>query len=375
MKISLLLLLFFLKLIPDCFTQCNGSNDLCSRRYNEVSFLTTHNAFNCSADEFMLPNQSNTITQQLMDGVRALMIDVYDVSGVPTVYHGFPYLGTKTLAYELQQIKTFLDNNPNEIITIIFESYITAPALEASLDSSGLKTFLFAKDQFLPWPTLQEMIDSEKRLVVFSEADNAESGQDWYHYIWKYAVETEFSIHDTSEFTSNYNRGDSLNELFILNHFITNSLTGTGSSAEALKANSNPFLLNRVKKVMSDKNKFPNFLALDFYEIGDGMDVENTLNSLNWAGVEQASIVEKELNIWPVPSNDVINIRTPDKKEYEDVNLVISNAIGQKVYSCDLKNGYAQICLPDNLLNGVYFITIYGRDKNLITSGKFLSCD
>ena len=126
---------------------------------------------------------------------------------------------------------------------------------------------------------------------------------------------------------------------------------------------------------MSDKNKFPNFLALDFYEIGDGMDVENTLNSLNWAGVEQASIVEKELNIWPVPSNDVINIRTPDKKEYEDVNLVISNAIGQKVYSCDLKNGYAQICLPDNLLNGVYFITIYGRDKNLITSGKFLSCD
>ena len=51
------------------------------------------------------------------------MIDVYDVGGIPTVYHGSAVLGSIPLISVLDEIKTFLDSNANDILTIIFESY------------------------------------------------------------------------------------------------------------------------------------------------------------------------------------------------------------------------------------------------------------
>ena len=62
----------------DSFSQCNGSAELCNRKFNEIAYLTTHNAFNSSQDNFLFPNQNFNITSQLNNGVRALMIDVYD---------------------------------------------------------------------------------------------------------------------------------------------------------------------------------------------------------------------------------------------------------------------------------------------------------
>ena len=34
----------------DSFSQCNGSAELCNRKFNEIAYLTTHNAFNSSQD-------------------------------------------------------------------------------------------------------------------------------------------------------------------------------------------------------------------------------------------------------------------------------------------------------------------------------------
>jgi hypothetical protein len=320
----------------------------------------------------MLPNQTNSISQQLNDGVRALMIDVYDVSGVPTVYHGFSYLGTKPLAFELDQIKTFLDNNINEIVTIIFETNITAVALETAIDSSGLEDYLFAKDSVLPWPTLQEMIDAGKRLVVFSEEDNAAPGQDWYHYIWDHAVETEFSVHDTSEFTSDYNRGDSINELFILNHFITNSVTGTGSSAEAQKANSNPFLMNRVNGVIQAKNKFPNFLTLDFYEIGNGSDAVDYLNNLNWFNVDEKQKAYHQIRVWPVPSAGIINFEIPENIVSAGGTIRLINLMGHEIYCAEIFNLKNIIDISDNKFEGLCFLLLTGSNGNILLTKEII---
>ncbi len=93
----------FLTTICICYSlkvtaQCNGSIELCNKRFNEVAFLTTHNAFNCQEHGFNLPNQTWGITKQLHDGVRGLMLDVYDVNGVLTVYHGYSILGSMPLS-------------------------------------------------------------------------------------------------------------------------------------------------------------------------------------------------------------------------------------------------------------------------------------
>jgi hypothetical protein len=358
--------------ITDCASQCNGFSFLCGRKYDDVAYLTTHNAFNNSADGFMLPNQNNTITQQLNDGVRAFMIDVYNKDGVATVYHGFSYLGSKPLTYNLVEIKSFLDNNPNEIVTIIFECHTTSGLIETALTETGLMNFLFVKDALTEWPTLQEMINMGKRLVIFSEADNAIPGQDWYHYIWEHAVETDFSFSDSSQFSCDFNRGDSINELFILNHFITNSITGTGMPDEAAIVNASPYLINRLTACMIEKNKFPNFIAVDFYETGNCKDAVDSLNRQYWSGNDEYESKHPDVNVWPNPGNGVINIDFENDSEFDNGDIKIFNQLGREVYRKSIRSKEMIINISGVCSRGLYFLQLRDKQQNVVLVKKII---
>ena len=78
MRLSLYLLsIFFFGCVAKSNSQCNGYESLCIKKYNEVAYLTTHNAYSSFEDGFYLPNQNLNITSQLNQGVRAFMLDVY----------------------------------------------------------------------------------------------------------------------------------------------------------------------------------------------------------------------------------------------------------------------------------------------------------
>jgi len=294
--------------------QCNGFYELCSRNYNEVAFLTTHNAFNSAENNFSMPNQTYGITQQLQDGVRALMLDVYDMGGVPTVYHGSHYLGYVPLLSNLLEIKFFLDNNPNEVISIIFESYASADAIGQVFDEAGLLSYLYTHNTAIGWLSLQEMINSNKRLVIFSDKNDASSNQGWYHYVWDYAVETHFSVHHPDSFNCDFNRGLPQNPLFICNHFITNSF-GFGLPTESQIVNSNPFFYNRVIECQLIHNKFPNFITVDFYEKGNCIDVVNALNQVS-ASSNCYKKNNTEIYIYPNPVTSDIILELPTDYMY-----------------------------------------------------------
>jgi len=274
-------ILFSLQLITTIsYAQCNGSIDLCSKQYNEVAYLTTHNAFNSDEDGLLFPNQTHNITSQLNDGVRALMIDVYDYFGTPTAYHSVFMLGTIPLSDIFNDIKTFLDNNPNEVVTIILECYVTANDIEDEINQSGLSSYLYTHNNSTGWPTLQNMIDIDSRLVIFTDVDDASSSQNWYHYVWDYGVETHYSVGSINDFTCDFNRGDPSNDLFIFNHFVTDGNLGYGLYTESNDVNANPFFINRALDCQSQTNKFPNFLTVDYYELGDGLAVVDQLNGV-----------------------------------------------------------------------------------------------
>jgi len=260
------------------YSQCNGSLNLCSKQYNEAAYLTTHNAFNSDEDGLSFPNQTHNIASQLNDGVRGLMIDVYNHFGTPTAYHSFPILGTIPLSDIFNDIKTFLDNNPNEIVTIILECYVTANDIEDEINQSGLSNYLYTHNA--AWPTLQSMIDNDNRLVIFSDVDDASSSQSWYHYVWDYGAETHYSVATINDFTCDFNRGDPLNDLFILNHFVTDATLGYGLYNESNDVNANPFFITRALDCQTQTNKFPNFVTVDYYELGDGLAVVDQLNGL-----------------------------------------------------------------------------------------------
>jgi hypothetical protein len=210
------------------------------------------------------------------------MIDVYSlpILGTPVAYHSIIALGYIPLSDIFNDIKTFLDNNPNEIITIILECYVTANDIEDEINQSGLSSYLYTHNNSIGWPTLQNMIDNDNRLVIFSDVDDASSSQNWYHYVWDYAAETHYSVGTINDFTCDFNRGDPLNDLFIFNHFVTDANLGYGLYNESNDVNANPFFITRVLDCQNQTNKFPNFVTVDYYELGDGLAVVDELNGL-----------------------------------------------------------------------------------------------
>ncbi|MBL4752974.1 MAG: hypothetical protein JKY52_05150 [Flavobacteriales bacterium] len=340
------------------FAQCNGDAALCDKRYDEVVYVTTHNGFNYSPN-FQLPNQSFPVSQQMTDGVRAFMLDVYNVFGTPTLYHGTAILGSEPLEDVLIDIKDFLVANPNEVLTIIFEANITASEMEAVFVSSGLTPYLYTQTLGQPWPTLQQMIDLDQRLVVFSDLDDAGPGQEWYHYMWEYCVETDFSNKSRADFSCEFNRGDSVNSLFILNHFITDQLSGTGELDSSVIANSNPYFINRANQCMAEKLKLPNFLTVDFYDVGDVFATKDQLNA-NYVSVENITGNRMSMHVFPNPATNVIRISL-EEALVKDLNLSVRDLTGRIVVSYEdakWSNGYLEIS-QEEIGQGLFFIELW----------------
>ncbi len=337
-------------IVKNIIAQCNGYEELCGKKYNEVAYLTTHNAYNAGEENFQLPNQTYGISQQLNDGVRGLMIDVYDEDGVPTVYHGFTFLGTVPLVDNLTEIKNFLLDSPHEIVTIILECYTTADLIEQAIDEAGLSDFLYEKMPNSDWATLGEMMNTGKRLVIFTDENDAGADQNWYHYVWDYAVETHYSVHDTVEFVCDYNRGNAANDLFIFNHFITDAVLGVGQAEQAEIANANPFFMNRINECQTIHNKFPNFITVDFYEIGNALEVVNTLNGVMTTAVD---ILQNEMvGIFPNPANSEVIIEGIDSG-FDYLIYDTSGKVQQNGFAA--QNVIRIIALP----KGIYFLNIH----------------
>jgi hypothetical protein len=305
-------------LIDQGYAQCNGQSEVCSKPYNEVAFLTTHNAYNTGSEGFSLPNHNYGVAQQLQDGVRAFMLDVYSLFGTTVQYHGTFTLGSQDLNDDLVEIRQFLDNNPNEVVTLILECYVSAATMEHELNVSGLSSYLFTKVAGQPWPTIQEMIDNNERLVVFTDEDDAGAGQDWYHYAWDYMVETHYSVNDVQDFTDQYNRGDASNDLFIFNHFVTSATLGTGSESDSQIANEYTFLMDRILNHYAGYQKFPNFITLDFYEHGGGLQVVQDLNA-GILSVEPTAQIG--VTLYPNPVQDRLVVKLQEDVQLQNVAI------------------------------------------------------
>lgn len=339
--------------------QCGTDSMFLSRPYHHVAFLTTHNSFNAGEDGFFLPNQHYGISRQLSEGVRALMIDVYMSGGIPVVYHGFPFMGSRPLSGILDDVREFLHDCPSAVVTLIIENHAGSAVIGSAMNDAGLTSFLYAFDPVAGWPSIGRMIASGKRLVVFSETDDAQAGQDWYHYIWDFAVETDFSVSDTSAFSLEYNRGDSLNPLFILNHFATTDLIGTGSETKAAQANSYTCLMNRVQRFLTIKSKFANFITLDFYDLGDGPAVTRALNETDWLGTLQPGQISIPMTVWPNPACDFVFFRVPPFARGRKLSIILCQSSGMEVVRIPADEEILKVYLPSFMNDGVYIAILF----------------
>lgn len=257
--------------------ECNGHVDLCERRYDEVVFPATHNAHAALSSDFLAvnANQTHGITQQLEDGVRCMALDVYEHKGDTVLCHGPCTLGAISHRDTLNDIKSFLEANPGDVFTIIYEDHIGAELIEADFIETGLIDFVFTHSEGDTWPTLQEMIDAGTRLVV--TAESAGPPPAWLHHVWDVAWDTEYSFKSPEEFSCDLNRGAEGNDLFLMNHWVGTEV-GLPSMDDAKLVNQSDTLLTRAQQCQEESGRLPNFIMVDFYEYGDLFAVVDTMN-------------------------------------------------------------------------------------------------
>ncbi|WP_428950431.1 hypothetical protein [Streptomyces sp. cg35] len=288
---------------------CQGSSALCDRRYDEVAHLTSHNAMSTTVDRFIGPLQDPGITAQLNDGVRALQIDTYrweqpdEIAGrlrdsdftaaqqalitqaINTfnppreglwLCHSVCRAGALALVPTLREIGDWMRAHPTEVITLIVQDAITGRDTRQAVHEAGLDTLVHTPDPdpAKPWPTLGDMIDSGRRLVVFAE--RADGPAPWYRNFYRYGMETPFAFRAPDEMSCAPHRGGDDKRLFLLNHFIT--IDG-GSRLDAGTVNTRRFVLDRVHRCERERGRPVTFVAVDYATIGDPAGAVAALNA------------------------------------------------------------------------------------------------
>ncbi len=338
--------------------QCNGYSELCDKRFDEVCIVMTHNAYNAEEEGFTLGNQTYGLERQLMDGVRGFMLDIYDDGTEIVVYHSFEFLGKRPLQDELGFIRNFLDNNPTEILSIIFETNVTSTQLENELVVAGLMPYLHEQTLGAAWPTLQEMIDDNKRLVIFSESDNGLAAQAWYHYAWDYTFDTDYSYSDPSEFSCSVNRGSVTNDLYLVNHWITTAV-GTGDINQAMVVNANPLLIDRLQECEMENNRFPNFIGIDFHHVGDAFEAAEIMNGIT-TSVEQPIYKSNLVHLYAQGGQLIV-------EPAENLQLRLFSATGQSILM-DAVQETKEIPVS-HLPSGVYYYQVLTENRKYKQSG------
>jgi phosphatidylinositol-specific phospholipase C-like protein len=259
---------------------CNGHAAFCDRPYNKLVFPATHNSYSVLKEGFSewVANQREGIARQLRDGIRVLLLDVHEGDGSVQLCHGPCWLGSRSHRDALTEIRNFLEENPREVLTLLYEDYVPATEIETDFLRSGLDAYVYTHPQGEGWPTLGEMIETGARLVVMSEHGGPPPA--WFHPLWELAWDNPFGNHNEDDFSCRLNRGSRRNGLFLLNHWVNTSLD-LPSEEEAIRVNRLETLYPRAMDCIQETGRLPNFIAVNFYDHGDLFRIVDLLNGVN----------------------------------------------------------------------------------------------
>ena len=305
--------------------ECNGSEQLCELRLDEVALATTHNAMNAAEDGFLYPSQERGIEAQLEAGVRGFLVDAFlgsvrtvgddqivyteltdsrlsrmvkaagdepahhaldlrTQAGPPAadaprdVYlcHQFCELGAVLLSEVVEELRQFLDEHPSEVVVVVIQDELAAAELTPVLEEGGIDSYLATIDPSVPLPTLGSMVQSGHRLVMGLEngdlgpaIPNVYDGGLVQEVPYKYRSVAELELAGSCR----PKRGQADAPLFLLNHFVS-----PPSPELAAEANSEDVLLARAERCSEERGQPVNLVAVDFYESGDLLATVDELN-------------------------------------------------------------------------------------------------
>eukprot|EP00834_Sanchytrium_tribonematis_P005476 NODE_333_length_9325_cov_0.557230.p5 type:complete len:322 gc:universal NODE_333_length_9325_cov_0.557230:3305-2340(-) len=294
---------------------CNGKREYCAKSYDEISFLTTHNGFSNQPSRNLFPilysninNQNVPIERQFLDGVRATKAPVHMMKNVTYVCHGiskgkkvavwdkvckkkqniaknicttflnsvrpcFLDPATTTLRNALLRLVRLLDFYPREIFTLFLEDYVPLRQLYVPFLESGVAKYMYKHSPHRKWPSLNTLISSNRRLVVFSTQETDEDGDsiDKYpfnlekQYLWSTSFDYRNILNLLDTTNSLYiNRTEIKGKMWILQHFVTPLIAGKPYHASIANSFQNLKMRHDYYKLKVRTNA--NFIWVDFYQ-------------------------------------------------------------------------------------------------------------
>ena len=254
---------------------CNSLATDCSVTFDQLTLVMTHNAMSSAELDWSFPNQNWGMARQLEDGVRGFMLDTHidSATNEPALCHSFCALGSTPLVDGLRIFTEFLDNHPSEVLVFMIQNGISAEDTAQAFREADLERLTWAQPAGAPWPTLSEMIETNRRLVVFHEGGG--TGPDWYmdgyaDYVW----DNDYRAETPADFGCEPYRGSADHSLFLLNHFLTAPLASADLSQ---LANEPSVVREHMSECAAAAGQPVNWISVDFYDIGD---VVQTVQSL-----------------------------------------------------------------------------------------------
>ena len=158
--------------------------------------------------------------------------------------HTFCELGATPLADVLDDIHDFLVTHPAAVLVIVNQDYVTPKDFVAALDAAGLSRYaLEPPSREADWPTLEQVIERDRRLLVLAE--NQAGAAPWYQLAYeRLTQETPFTFKRTGELTDpatldascRPNRGPAGAPLLLVNHWINTDPVPRPSNAAIVNA-------------------------------------------------------------------------------------------------------------------------------------------
>ena len=180
-------------------------------------------------------------------------------------------------------LKTFIETNPREVLIIQFEFGDGSVAdFRTALQFSGLLEYVYLPQEeyyIEEWPTLQQLINDNKRIILFGSGDTMESCPakdclDGILYTFDHVSQTNTDGTDLTDCTPTIS-GDVFVGYLMMNHYKDSKLTPP-SVKDASELNSYSNLENRF--ATCNGRRQPNLLAVQFWDEGEVLDFVTNVN-------------------------------------------------------------------------------------------------